>query len=171
MDGVCTANDLVDRGWSGGMIRNFLPTPDEVSPVPVYKLERVLQIENSCNWKAAFKPVQGDIDFQKVVIDGLELTVPVMKLTDLKHIACESYNRFHKDIGFFKPATLNSDPSFLARIMVNQLRHMIGEYHQLVMKADYIDMSEPVYKAVKQVYPELANECDRQFNRRCRCRA
>lgn len=58
-----TTRQLLERGWTRTLIRRFLPDPDGLAPVdhwanfqgtPTYDIERVVEIEQSEEFGAAF---------------------------------------------------------------------------------------------------------------------
>jgi|SRR6185312_794463 len=69
-----------------------------------------------------------------------------------------------------KPASHSSDSSFLDRIMVNYVRHKLVSYQDKlhyahrsqVRNTAYFMLKRKILDRIKETYPFLANECDRQ---------
>jgi hypothetical protein len=94
--------------------------------------------------------------------------------------ACENFNGFKEQAAFergdydFRAATLESDPSFLQRITVNYLRHRLSRYDselerlfgKVGVRDAYAALNLKVYSAIADAYPELADECRRQEERK-----
>jgi hypothetical protein len=183
---------LIARGWTKTLIRRLLGTPDRTLPNPyarsrapmrLYARTRVEAVEASPAWftaqeraarrkAAAAKAVETKT--QRLLDDLLDrdITVPVMPLAQLIEQACAHYNdrqllREHSDAPAATPA---SDPSFLARISVDYLRHCRSPYEQELARQfrkvgsheAYLLLNDMVYDAIATAYPTLAAECARQ---------
>ena len=97
----------------------------------------------------------------------------------LQDEAIASYNTFHRRQSLerdhdYEPATYMSDPIFLDRITVNYIRHELTEYDQhLEQVAGKTGVSlaiatirRRIYDEIARVYPEFAEECERQVQSR-----
>lgn len=70
----------------------------------------------------------------------------------------------------YATATPESEPNFLERITVNYLRHCLTLYKKEIaniagkvrVSEGYAEISQKVYAAIEESYPELAGECRRQ---------
>lgn len=60
--------------------------------------------------------------------EQIEITVPQLSTQALVRQALAHYNRRNPDR---RPATLDSDPAFVTRVMVNYLRHRGSEYDSI----------------------------------------
>ena len=94
----------------------------------------------------------------------------------LQDKAIASYNTFHRRLSHaqdhdYEPATYMSDPIFLDRITVNYIRHELTAYdHHLESLAGKTGVSlaiatirRRIYDEIARVYPEFAEECERQI--------
>lgn len=62
------------------------------------------------------------------MVEQIDITVPEMSITTLAKRSIAHYNRRNPTS---RPASLDSDPDFLCRLMVNFLRHQCSEYDSL----------------------------------------
>lgn len=106
----------------------------------------------------------------------LNVKVDQIDMVNLRRLAIRCYNQIQQEKPFeygriYNPATEDSDPEFLKRIMVNYLRHQRTRYDELLRKqygiigVDYAKdiVRAKAYAAIITQYPELADECHRQL--------
>jgi hypothetical protein len=128
----------------------------------------------------ARKGVETKHDKTMEFVRELDIEVPILGREKLVHLACESYNELagqrsteRRDDGYLS-ASSGSDPAFLARITVNYIRHQLTIYESALYAQfgkvgveDAVDaIRSKVYAAIAEAYPDLAEECERQEDRR-----
>ena len=159
--------------------------------VRLYLQTRVNAIEQSEAWPAlaqkasarraaAEKGTQTKRENLLKYVDTVSIHVTVVSMDEATRSACENFNdtkvtnalkRGHYE---FHEATLESDPLFLQRITVNYLRHGLTRYdHELGrlfgkvgVRQAYSRLIQKVFAAIAAAYPELAEECRRQVERK-----
>jgi hypothetical protein len=154
----------------------------------LYLLERVEKVEASPEFqealvkararqKAAEKAVQTKTERTVALARQLELTVEKIPLGMLKKLAVEHWLAFKRERDWYDRPQIEPwdkpDP-FRDRICVNFLRHQASEYHiNLETVAGKTGIGEAYYifwqqiaTAIKETYPVLAEEVDRQFAER-----
>ena len=188
--------DLLARGWTRSLIARFLSQPDRTVGNPhyrcaadmkLYSLARVEQIEATPEFRAARAKLAGRragaarataTKLQKTLDLAARTRIPTLRPLDREAViekACANFNsRLRQrewDWGLdSRDATPDSDPSFLARITVNYLRHKLTPYDRTLDRlagrvgvGDACDVIRArVYEAIRVAYPWLAAECDRQ---------
>jgi hypothetical protein len=156
-----------------------------------YSRERVEGIEQSPEFKTAFARSASRRTAARIgvvtkkeqllaAISSIDIVITRVPLDSLYRKACDSYNRWHKQLQFerelrgdtidFVPATPDSDESFLTRITVNYLRHKLRSYEKgleviygkVGVTEAYIELNAKIYGEIADVYPEFAEECWRQ---------
>jgi hypothetical protein len=155
------------------------------APMRLYERERVLALEKSDAFKqaealhderraAALKAIETKKQKLFQCIKTVKIDVPVLPHDELIAKACKHYN----DWGYLKEdsfvALPTDSPDFLNRITVNYLRHQLTSYeHELDNIFGKVGISEgrtriraKVYKAIAKAYPQLADECNRQREKR-----
>jgi hypothetical protein len=109
-------------------------------------------------------------------VSGITIPVPEMEMGDLVGKACASYNARGGTFG--PPATPDSAPDFLDRIMVNYLRHECTKYDahlsstrgRVGVGRAFEEVNKKVYDAITERYPRLADESRRQYQEKMRRR-
>lgn len=166
------------------------PWYKSAAPIRLYLKERIANIEASSDFQervkqiarrkqSAAKAVNTKIDRLHRHIEAWTPTVPRLEMNELIERACDSYNSHKLDLlierGYeYTPATPESDESFLHRITVNYLRHhftsyerkLAGQYGKVGVRESYILISRKIFAAISDVYPGLADECQRQLRAR-----
>lgn len=182
--------ELRGRGWTDGLIRQFLPKADVTRvnphhrcgpPICLYDRARVESIEKTPEFQAAKQRAdrrsavarEAAERKREETLDGieeLEITIPRLSEEELIRCSCEHFNsRTKGDL----LATPDSDRVFLARICVNYLRHGETEYDQWldtlwgrVGKNEALDaLKYRIFAAIAETYPWLADECERQLEK------
>jgi hypothetical protein len=193
---------LKHRGWTDTAIEKFLKAPDKEVDNPHYKcapkmklyaMKRVERVEASARFArfasssakrkaSASKAVSTKIDRLVKEINKLHIEVKKMEWLDLVKLAVDNYNEHHSWIAYergyddWRPATVNSEVGFLARIAVNYLRHQMTDYEEKIermfgktgTKAGYILLNRKIYGAIDKAYPNLEWECANQMKRKGR---
>lgn len=153
-----TKSTIKARGWTDGMVSEFLGDPDLERPNPHYScaapmrrydLARVERVEKRKKVRAALAATAAQRGARKAAAaKGVETkaaatlshfeaipapTVPVLDRAELIRRACDSYNA--RRAGFdtrrsvdAPDANTSCDEDFLARICVNYLRHNLTRY-------------------------------------------
>jgi hypothetical protein len=188
MSGHFTKTQLVENGWTDSLIRRFLPEPDRTKPNPRYKSaapmllyaeDRVARVEATDAFKAEEEKVARRRRTSELVVaskrartaehvEGLTYKVPVIERGELISRACKHFNGRARN--WDDPATADSDPFFLERITVNYLRHRLTNYDdhldEVAGKVGCDDarsaIKRKVLAAIREGYPWLARECERQ---------
>jgi len=153
------------RGWTDSLIEKFLGEPDKLGinkyyrsgpRVRLYEIERVLLVEETPEFKAAFvisqkrslkakesagKGIDTKVDKLCDSISGVTgISLPDYTPEELTLAACKNYNSrgipeylYFKRIesgGGFREASPQSEKPFLDRITVNYLRHTYFGYNE-----------------------------------------
>lgn len=159
--------------------------------VRLYLQTRVNAIEQSEEWAAlaqkasarraaAEKGTQTKRENLLKYVDTVSIHVTIVSMDEATRSACENFNDTKGTIALkrghyeFHEATLESDPLFLQRITVNYLRHGLTRYdHELGrlfgkvgVRQAYSRLIQKVFAAIAAAYPELAEECRRQVERK-----
>lgn len=182
-----TQTELKSRGWTGSLIKGFLPEPYKIRPnfyyrkgppVKLYRPADIEQIESQDDFKLALqklsgrkagakKSVQTKLAAIQKYVSGLKFEIPLLTREALLEAAIDNYNSF-RDRDF--DARKTSDGKFLRRIQVNYLRHCesdydseLGEiYSKVGAKEAYLEIRTKVLDEIARLYPWLAEECLRQ---------
>lgn len=189
--------ELLARGWTPLAIRRFLGHPDAVLEKVrggwdltehLFEVERVARAESTEEFRAWLTSRDAR---RSAVARGRARrceeaaswspSVPRMSLENLRQLAISHFNERlfrqaeRRDFeGPVREATADSDPGFLARIMVNYLRHTATRYDQVLDKLDRLGqrglevkakVKHRALQAIEAAYPELAAECAEQARR------
>jgi hypothetical protein len=148
-----TMTQLKDRAWTQALVKKFLDPPDATCPNPHYKsaapmwLYRASRVEvaESCeDWRRAaersrVRAIAGkEVAAQKAAelvkqAEHLPITGTRLPLDQLQKRAIASSNAFHEALLWerghaYEQADAQSDPAFLSRITVNDIRHHLTAY-------------------------------------------
>ena len=184
-----TPAGLKARGWTDGMIKKFLGEPDATrdnphfkcaAPMRLYELKRVERVEkrktfiaekeaSAVRKQSAAKGVATKREKAMQYASTVGIHVPQMDYDKLVKQACKSYNQWNEydRRGYYNdnfiPASVDSDPDFLRRIITNYLRHECTSYEQElytlygktgVSEAHDI-LQQRINAEIRRVYPEL----------------
>lgn len=185
---VLSVSKIKERGWTDAMIRNLLGDPDETklnpfyrgaAPMKLYYEERVIAVEQTQEFDSAkdkqavrkasaCKAVQTKKDKAIAYANSIEVTIPVMPWKKVLKCAINSYNDFHFEMQIYRgheftPASIDSDPEFLARICTNFLRHECTDYeyqvHQMFGKVGVQQVHDIIQKKINdkilETYPQI----------------
>lgn len=198
-----TQADLLRRGWTREAIRDHLGAPSRVRGTPwkgqafLWSAGRVLAAEATPAWCAWWAVRSAELAEQQRQREaraarlGAEVqrwtpSIRRLDLGALRQLAVDHYNRrgggrrWRADDDdhdrTWTPASLESDHSFLERLMVNYIRHALTTYDG---KLDAVSRARDggaeaaqlvkarVFDRIAEVYPELAAEAARQRAKRC----
>jgi hypothetical protein len=181
------------RSWTDTLIERFLGEPDKLvinkyyrsgPRVRLYKLERVLQAEETSEFKAAFVISQKrsmkakeaaekgiDTKIDKLCDEILGITgdsLPDFTPEELTLAACKNYNSlgipehiYFKIIesgGDFREASPQSEKPFLDRITVNYLRHTYFGYDESLSYIDGRVGKDIAYSMLREEIDEAIHE-------------
>lgn len=165
------------------------------APMKIWHLHKVNQIEETDEWKewrkasekrreVARKAVKARKEETVEMVDSISIKLPDLDREELTKRAVESYNSYWKKRERKAPwghprkleymqkgAAANDDAEFLARIMVNYLRHNQTRYDQLLghLKGKVgkhkarMCLYRRIYNAIAEKYPWLRSEAKRQL--------
>jgi hypothetical protein len=188
-----TFSTLKGRGWNEALAASLLGEPDRRVPNPhyrsgppmkLYALSRVETAEASEAFRqaqagrsgrvaSARRAVQTKRERMLAWAQALQVSVPVIAWDRLVERSIKHYNHFHFESEKF--ASLGtSSPEFLERLTVNYLRHECSRYDELLEQAfgqvgtgdARRIIRQKVYGVIAATYPHLADECERQTQRR-----
>jgi hypothetical protein len=141
------------RGWTDGLIRDFLGEPDQTkknphysrgAPMCLYALSRVEAVEATEEFiqrmakiksrrrtaKRAARQAVVTKWFKTLEIIEDVPPLPQMDRDELIECACDHYNFLWATRSEYKHATPSDDSIFLERICVNYLRHCMTNYDE-----------------------------------------
>jgi hypothetical protein len=140
------SSELKQRGWTEGLIKKFLPKPDETktnpviksaAPMKLYKIKRVERIEKSEKFikamesiakrkAAARKAVETKTAKTIEWANSIKINVPSIDKDKLLRKAIYHYNQYHDTyIG-------SIDEDFANRISTNYIRHECTNYDRVL---------------------------------------
>ncbi len=184
-----TLTQVRDRGWTRRLIDQFLSSPDKETPNPhngyswvkLFLISRVEEVEATEAWKqakeaadkrsaSARRGVATKVQDLLDEAEAVEIDIPIMSRGLLVRLACDANNSRHHT----KWVSPKSEPEELNHIIVNYLRHEHILYDMLLYSncgrighaAANMYFRRRVYNLIAQTYPELSDECLRQFERR-----
>jgi hypothetical protein len=179
------------RGWTKTGIRKFLGAPyrierchkDNVGDYVVYWYLKTsvvaaestpefmaFQAKRAARSEAAQKGVRTRYEETMDFVDKLDIQVPQLDRETLVGRACDFYNARANERGPGPAsASVDSDPAFLACVMVDYIRQVLTDYeaalHAQFGRVGVEDAVEAirkkVYAAIAVAYPDLAEECRR----------
>lgn len=144
------SSELKQRGWTKGLIKKFLPKPDETktnpivkcaAPMKLYKIKRVGRIEKSEKFikamvsiskrkAAARKAVETKTAKTIEWANSVKINVPTFNKYKLLKKAIYHYEQFHDTcVG-------SIDDEFAARISTNYIRHECTNYDRVLCALD-----------------------------------
>lgn len=163
---------IVERGWTENSILRFLGEPDlsrnhpqTGREVKFWSRAKIEHLESSDSWKR-WKQKKDLLE----LVEKSHITINRLEPNAIRIAAISAYNHLHGKSDNFRPATSNSDPSFVDRITVNYIRHEQTNYDkslQLISRKvgkahAYALLKNRVLSAISQEYPELQEECTSQ---------
>lgn len=172
---------LIERGWSAKIVRDFLGEPDDKNRLGrycweyLYFLPRVEQVEKLDEFTAAQEKYQkrrqcGIETAKKRAVQQIETakTTPIrvreMSAEDVLNAAIWHYNsrnrgsRYEYDDDFYRePASRNSSELFLERVTVNYIRHVLTSYDsKLFAQKGKVGGGDAVPIIRRRVFEEIA---------------
>lgn len=177
-----------ERGWTDGLIKKFLGEPDKLAVNPnyrtgpkmkLYALERIEEVEEIAdvrealaraqesrgNRSLASKAVQ-DRKRQELLsaIEQLDITLPDIRLDELKSEAAKHYDRLWSARGQHEKSAYGEQSDlFIKRITCNFIRHQLIDYDAICeclrgrvgRHEAYVLLKGRVMGAIYAQYPEL----------------
>ncbi|VVB52743.1 Uncharacterised protein [uncultured archaeon] len=197
----CSIAGLKHRGWTTKAIELFLGEPDKTdvnphyrsaAPTKLYHLGRVIDAEKSQAYMDFMKANAGRVEASKRAVDtkkaklmkyieDCKITVKQKSYEDVVKEAVEAHNEFKAEIAFerslrgqetdYQEATIDDEPEFLERIVVNYLRHQFTRYEKELAaifgkvgtREAYVALNQKIYIEIARVYPNLKGECEKQL--------
>jgi len=185
-------SQLKERGWTDSMIRKFMPVPDAektnpifrcASPMKLFNCERVHLFEDTDEWmtarekadtrsKVARNVAERKRDDLLKEAESLSIDIKIIPMDKVIKNAISHYNRWQRERNSYaSSAHIDSDHSFLERISVNYLRHEKTNYdfelyklrRRVGVHEAYFIVKTKVLNVIKESYPTLGDECDRQL--------
>lgn len=163
------------------------PMYKSAAPMLLYKEGRIKRIEGTQKFKknlekvapkkiAAQKAVETKLNNLLSYLDSVEINLITLSKEELIEKACKHYNEIQLDRSSEglkcsdRAATKNSDFSFLKRICVNFLRHEMTSYEDHIEEMSdkvgfnrgYLAVRDKVFDKIKETYPWLKEECEKQ---------
>ena len=140
-------SELKQRGWTDGLIKKFLPKPDETktnpiirsaAPMKLYKIKRVERIEKSEKFIKEMENIsRRKIAARKAVetktakiiewANTVKINVPTFSKDKLERNAIYHYQQYHDTI-ICGPI----DEDFINRISTNYIRHECTKYDRIL---------------------------------------
>lgn len=188
------------RGWTDKAIELFLKQHDKegrnpyyssASPVKLYLITRVEDAEKTKVFKEfqekSKKRKEGSK--QAVVtkkenmysyINNINIDIEKEDYNTILKEAINSYNDFKQEIVWdnvdfeFQKASINSEKSFLKRILVNYIRHQLTNYDieietifgKVGKSEAYKILNKKIYTKIAEIYPPLKEECNKQLSQK-----
>lgn len=185
---------LKARGWTDAGIVLFLGSADKTAknphykkaaPMQLYSLSRVEEAERSAAFHAfqeksltrkagATKAVVTKKQALLKELESWTITVDDAPLDEARKAAIDEciahLDQTEKDGTY---ATLNSSPEFLERITFNHIRHQLTScerrleqlFGKVGTREAYTILREKIFDAIREKYPDLAEEFMRQIAR------
>lgn len=189
-----SAAGLRARGWTAGMVRQLLGEPDllRVNPhfraaprIRLYRVERVEAAERSEEFRAVAAAAARRSAAARVAarrrrrevlarIAAEPIDVPRLAPHKLAALAVEHRDRRDEEQAYERRGPLPEGAAGLDRWKVDYLRHRLARYDELLsglhggagrVAAEEL-LRRRVYAAIREAYPLLAQECERQLSER-----
>ena len=177
------------RGWTDGLISRFASEPDrtadnphyrKAAPMQLYLISRIEEIEQTEEFREALvaaekrrtASVKAAKTKRQTTLKRIEECTPAILTEPLPVVRRRAIKEYNVRSDF--SASESSDLDFLNRITVNYLRHNMTDYELTLEKnrgkvgtqEAYINVRKKVLDAIAAAYPELRDECTRQYNRK-----
>jgi hypothetical protein len=141
------SSELKQRGWTEGLIKKFLPKPDETktnpivksaAPMKLYKIKRVERIEKSEKFIKAMESISKRKAAARKAVEtktaktiewanSVNFNVPTFSKDKLERNAIYHYQQYHDTI-ICGPI----DEDFINRISTNYIRHECTKYDRII---------------------------------------
>ena len=159
------SSELKQRGWTEGLIKKFLPKPDETktnpivksaAPMKLYKITRVERIEKS----EKFIQEMESISKRKIVArraietktaktiewaNSVSFNVPTFSKDKLEHNAVYQYEQYNDTKVYDR-----DDEDFINRICTNYLRHECTTYDRVLNSLYGLVGRQKAYEIIKE---------------------
>lgn len=156
--------ELKQRGWTEGLIKKFLPEPDETksnpyysysAPMKLYKVSRVEKIEKSEKFIKAMESISKrkaaarkavETKTAKIVewANSVKFSVPTLTKDELVKQAIAHYEQYH---GTFLGTI---DDEFVKRIATNYIRHECTNYDSVLDALEGMVGRDNAYEIIRQ---------------------
>ena len=161
---ICVS-ELKRRGWTAGLIKKFLPKPDETktnpivkcaAPMKLYKIKRVERIEKSEKFIkemeaisirkiAAKKAVETKTAKTVEWANSVKFNVPTFSKDKLEHNAIYQYEQYNDTKVYDR-----DDEDFINRICTNYLRHECTTYDRVLNSLYGLVGRQKAYEIIKE---------------------
>jgi hypothetical protein len=141
------SSELKQRGWTEGLIKKFLPKPDETktnpivksaAPMKLYKIKRVERIEKSEKFIKAMESISKRKAAARKAVEtktaktiewanSVNFNVPTFSKDKLERNAIYHYQQYHDTI-----ICGSIDEDFINRISTNYIRHECTKYDRII---------------------------------------
>lgn len=181
-------SDVLERGWTQTLIKQFLGQPDKIRgnprgryPISLYSIDRINTVEDTEDWivanskslirrQASAKGRATKYKKLREYIDNMKIDVPKLEREQLIKKACANYNAMQNYYGRSGKASPKDAEEFLDRISVNYLRHELDDYEDALdhikgkagKSEVYLEIKDNVLDAIAEAYPYLGKECTSQ---------
>jgi hypothetical protein len=166
------SSELKQRGWTDGLIKKFLPKPDETktnpivksaAPMKLYKIKRVERIEKSEKFIKEMENIsRRKIAARKAVetktaktiewANSIKINVPSIDKDKLLRKAIYHYNQYHDTyIG-------SIDEDFANRISTNYIRHECTNYDRVLDSLYGMVGRDKAYEIIKGKVNQVIKE-------------
>lgn len=159
-----SCSELKRRGWTDGLIKKFLPTPDDTktnpifkcaAPMKLYKIKRVVKIEKSEQFikemeaisirkNAAKKAVETKTAKTLEKANSVNFNVPTFSKDKLERNAIYHYEQYNDTKVYDRD---NED--FINRICTNYLRHECTNYDRILDSLYGLVGRQKAYEIIK----------------------
>lgn len=191
-----TTRVLSERGWTDSLIKQFLGEPDgrrahgryHSTMIRLYDLRRVEAAEQTAAFadaraKAERRRAAGkkgaetrhkiEAERPERLMDEARSISTEVKLVPPDVVRLKAVQHYEVHVGR-EPVTPDAAQSFLDRITVNYIRHVLTDYddhltHLELWGGDWRHAAcirERIFEAIAEAYPRLAEECHRQMAER-----
>lgn len=188
---MLTQSDVLERGWTKGMIGRLLPEPTlarnihcRQHPIKLWEERVVEEVEKteefrdvtekvknrrSGGYKAAStrrKALEKEFEVAKQAI-----SIPLIEDTTLRQWVYRSREEYNIEHGLFELYPEDASEETMKRWIVNYIRHNLVSYdYTLYMNKGrvginecYADYKNTILMKIAEVYPQYADECRRQM--------
>lgn len=161
---ICVS-ELKQRGWTDGLIKKFLPKPDETktnpvikcaAPMKLYQIKRVERIEKSEKFikemeaisirkSAAKKAVETKTAKTVKWANSVNFNVPTFSKDELEHNAVYQYEQYNDTKVYDR-----DDEDFINRICTNYIRHECTTYDRVLHSLYGLVGRNKAYEIIKE---------------------
>lgn len=186
-----TQADILERGWTKGMIGRLLPEPTlarnkycRQHPIKLWEERVVEEIEKTKEFREATEKVKnlrsGGYKAASTRREALEkdfeaakqaISIPLIEDATLRQWVCQSKREYNVERGWFESHPEDAPEETMQRWVVNFIRHNLVSYDYTLyvnkgrvgIKECYTDYKNTILMKIAEVYPQYADECKRQM--------